>query len=186
MAVLQLQDGSSNLGMVTNFLSMGSIVSITNSFTDSAFINIADFAPATPYPSTINVAGVTGTVTKVTATLAGLSHTYPLDVQVLLVGPGGQTVLLLSDAGDQASITNVTLTFDDSAASLVPAASRIFSGTYRPTDYPPDYSMPAPAPSGPYGNNLSIFNGLDPAGTWSLFVADDSVGDAGSIARGWT
>src|SRR5205823_722773 len=146
-------------GMVTNFLSTGSSVWTTNSFTNSTFVTIRDFDSATPYPSTISVAGVTGTVMKVTATLAGLSHTYPLDMEIVLVGPGGQTVLLLSDAGDQASITNVTLTFDDAATAFAPATTQILSGTYRPTDYLPDYSMPAPAPSWPYGNNLSVFNG---------------------------
>ncbi len=54
--------------------------------------------PASPYPSTINVAGLGGTVTRVTVTLNGLRHTFPDDLDILLVGPGG-SVILMSDAG---------------------------------------------------------------------------------------
>src|SRR6266403_2133743 len=62
----------------------------------------------------------------------------------------------------------------------------IASGTYKPTDYPPNDQIPAPAPPSPYGTNLSVFNGIDPTGTWSLYVYDDSSGDSGSINGGWT
>src|SRR5207253_9065236 len=105
-------------------------------------ITAPDIGTATPYPSSISVSGVSGTLTKVTASLVGLAHTYPSDFEILLVGPGGQTVLLMSDAGDGMTITNVNLTFDDTASQLLPA-SQITSGTYKPTDYPPNDTMPA-------------------------------------------
>ena len=46
--------------------------------------------------------------------------------------------------------------------------------------------MPSPAPAGPYGASLTDFIGTDPAGTWNLFVFDDSFGLVGQIAGGWT
>ena len=55
--------------------------------------------PASPYPSTITVAGVTGTITKVTVAFGNLSHTFPRDMDILLVGPMGHTVMLMSDVG---------------------------------------------------------------------------------------
>src|SRR6185503_8780129 len=125
--------------------------------------------------------GLAGNIIGMTARLVGLSHTYLADVQALLVGPGGQTVLLMSDAGSGISVTNVTLTFSDAASTNLPAATQIVSGTYKPTDYPPDNPFPGPAPSGPYGTNLAVFNGLNPNGAWRLYVNDDSVGDSGSI-----
>src|SRR4029079_19043398 len=108
--------------------------------------------------------------------LVNVAHTYPSDLEVLLVGPGGQSVRLMSDSGDGVPVSNVNLTFDDSAASLLPNGTQLFSGTYKPSDYPPDVALPAPAPSDGYATNLSIFNGTDPNGTWSLFVMDDSIG----------
>ena len=122
-----------------------------------------------------------------TARLAGLSHEYPTDLEILLVSPAGQGILLMSDAGGGTAISNVNLTFDDAAVAVLSDTSRILSGTYKPTDYsPPDDAIPAPAPGRPYGTNLSVFNGIDPNGPWSLYVSDDFVDFAGSISNGWS
>jgi uncharacterized repeat protein (TIGR01451 family) len=59
------------------------------------------------------------------------------------------------------------------------------TGTFRPTDYEPGDVMPAPAPAGASSAQLAAFNGTDPNGNWSLYVADDSNGDAGAINGGW-
>src|SRR5213078_4168436 len=75
MAVLQLQDGGNNLGLVTNFIAMGKPASVTNTFSNSANLTIPESGPASTYPSTINVAGLSGNATRITATLFGLSHT---------------------------------------------------------------------------------------------------------------
>ena len=49
-------------------------------------IDIRDAAPADPYPSTIAVSGVSGTVTRVNVTLSKMSHASPGDIDVLLDG----------------------------------------------------------------------------------------------------
>ena len=59
------------------------------------------------------------------------------------------------------------------------------SGTYAPTAFSTNILFPAPAPGGPYGTNFSNLIGANPAGTWSLYVFDDKVVDAGSINNGW-
>src|SRR5262249_34773867 len=97
--------------------------------------------------------------------------------------PGGQASVLMVDAGNMPA-SNVTLSFDDFASSLVPA-TQIFSGTYLPTQYSPGDTFPAPAPGGPYPTSMGVFTNLDPNGTWSLYVLDDSAGDSGSISGGW-
>lgn len=160
----------------------------TWSFTNAASITIRDTNSALPYPSTINVAGLPGIVSNVTVTLRGFSHTWADDVDVLLVGPGGTNVLLMSDAG-QGPESNLTLTFSDAAASAVPLPN-LASGTYRPANYT-DASIlgdnfPNPAPSGPFGSTLSVFNGTAPNGTWSLYFLDDGPADTGTVATGWT
>ena len=120
---------------------------------------------------------------KVTVTLLNFSHTFPTDVDILLVGPGGN-VLLMSDAGSLFDASNLTLTFDDSGAPL-PQFAPLVSGTYRPTNFGGGDAFPAPAPADPYGALLSVFNGTDPSGTWALYVVDDIALDSGSILDGW-
>ncbi|HAZ43403.1 MAG TPA: hypothetical protein DCZ55_02685, partial [Cyanobacteria bacterium UBA11371] len=149
-------------------------------------ISIPDFGGTSPYPAPITVSGVTGNITNLTVTLNNVSHTFPDDIDILLVGPGGQNVLLMSDAGGNADLNNVTLTFDDSAAAFLPNSSQITAGTYKPTDFETGDTFNAPAPAGPYGTALSAFNGSDPNGTWNLYVVDDFGGDSGSIAGGWS
>jgi uncharacterized repeat protein (TIGR01451 family) len=143
--------------------------------------------PASPYPSTIFVSGLTAAVFQVRATLNSFSHSYADDVDVLLVGPGGQSVLLMSDAGGEFPMSNVTLTFDDGTASTVPDASAIFTGVVRPANYGAEADVfPGPAPAGPYGTNLAVFNGTDPNGLWSLYIIDDADKDSGLLAGGWS
>jgi uncharacterized delta-60 repeat protein/uncharacterized repeat protein (TIGR01451 family) len=146
-----------------------------------------------PYPSALTVSGVNGPINKLTVTLFNVSHAFPDDLDILLVGPAGQRVLLMSDAGggNLTAMNNVTLTFDDAAAAFIPDATQITSGTYRPANYSVQTDpFPAPAPAGQpivWNTNLSAFNGTDPNGTWSLFVVDDSTAqDTGSIAGGWS
>jgi CSLREA domain-containing protein len=155
--------------------------------------------PASPYPSDINVSGVAGAMTDVKVTLFGVSHTFPDDIDVLLVGPGGQKFLLMSDVGDNPNLNNRTFTFSDSAASFMPDApsTAIASGTYKPTNYDAsqqndDFDAPAPAPPffspGPAGTDTfnSVFAGGDANGTWSLYVRDAFAGsDNGVINAGW-
>ena len=200
IAVLRLQEGATLLGTVSFNFALGQNVT---TFVNSSGILINDRssavgsppAAATPYPATNVVSGLSGTITKVTVTLANLSHTFPDDLDILLQSPDGKSSILMSDAGSSSSspnpVNNVTLTFDDAAAISIPDSNQIVSATYRPANYnpPPGFadSFPAPAPVGPYTNaSLAIFNGSDPNGVWKLFIVDDTSGDAGNLAGGWT
>ncbi|HEX6099444.1 MAG TPA: Ig-like domain repeat protein [Thermoanaerobaculia bacterium] len=156
-------------------------------FPGGSAIAIPTSGNGSPYPSAIAVAGLSGTIAKVTVGIQGLSHEWPGDVDILLVGPAGQTVFLLSDAGSSTGISDVTLTFDDAAATSLNYFN-VSSGTYTPTNYPDGEGADffgAPAPAAPYGTQLSALNGASPNGTWKLFVVDDVAGSAGSIA-GWS
>ena len=65
---------------------------------------------ATTYPSTISVSGVNGVISKVRVTFTKLSHTFPDDIDALLVGPLGQKLILMSDAGGSTPVVNKTVT----------------------------------------------------------------------------
>ncbi len=156
-------------------------------YRNPALITINDNAAASPYPSAIAVPATAGTVTRVTVTIYGLTHARQNDLDILLVGPLGQKVLLMSDVGESASVANVNLTFDDAAGVFLPtSAVSITTGTYKPTEggtASDTFSADAPAP--PYSSTLAAFNGTIPTGTWSLYVMDDRASNIGSISGGW-
>ncbi|MDY7047815.1 MAG: Calx-beta domain-containing protein, partial [Microcystis panniformis WG22] len=158
----------------------------SKSFSNPNPITIPDSGTSTPYPSTINVSGLSGNINSLKVTLTNLSHTWPDDIDVLLVGPTGTKALLMSDVGGFNSLSNVTLTFDPTATSLLPDEGIITSGSYKATDFETGDFFNTPAPGGPYGTDFSVFNGINPNGTWSLYVVDDAGGDAGTIAGGWS
>lgn len=146
--------------------------------------------PAEPYPSTISVAGRVGTITKVTVELVGYSHSWPSDVDMQLVGPQGQRTILMSDAGGRCDTFNYTLTLDDDAPTPLPGECPFFGqgpivpGTYRPANYDDRYGYGTL--EGPYPSTLSVFNGTNPNGVWSLYVFDDWPHDDGEFAGGWS
>ena len=160
-------------------------------FCNPAFITIRDANSAVPYPSVLTVAGAPAGPFKITVTLIGMNHPTPTDLDMLLVGPAGQTVMLMSDAGGASDLRNATLTFDDDATGQIPAAtvgSVLPSGSYKPTNFgSPDF-MPAGAPPEPFGSALAVFTGTNPNGTWKIFLRDDTVlggSDAQSVTGGW-
>ena len=83
-------------------------------------------------------------------------------LDVLLVGPSGQSVLLMSDVGQGNSLNHATLSFSDAAPNSLSESAPLATGVYRPTDYSPDDNFPVPAPLGPYANSLAAFNGTGP------------------------
>jgi subtilisin-like proprotein convertase family protein len=152
-------------------------------------ITVPDSGPATPYPSATSLSGATGAVTDVDVYLNGISHDYPADLDVMLVAPDGQRVLLMSDVGGVNPVYDRSLSFDDQAASSLTALNPLANGSFRPTNAPngPVDSFPAPAPSAAgAAGTLASLNGIDPNGTWNLYVVDDAVGDSGTIAHGWS
>jgi len=199
-ATFQLQDGAQNHGTVSFTIKLGVTQSTTQTFLNTAAITIpgtgtgaAAGAPAAPYPSNISVSGMVGPVSKVSVKLKNLNHTFPGDVDMLLVGPGGQRFIILSDVLGTSDWVNTTYTLEDAAAALVPASGAVASGSFRPTNYTTGDLFPAPAPAGPFQSPAtagvatfaSVFNGTDPNGTWRLHVVDDAGGDVGNVAGGW-
>ncbi len=162
------------------------VVIIAATVGNVATINVQDNGIGIPYPSTVSVSGLTSAVFKVTVTLFGLTHSFPDDLDLLLVGPGGQSVVLMSDAGGGSPLEYVTFTFDDASALTLPDSGQFFQESYRPANYDGDMDVfPSPAPPEPYGSTLSVFNGTDPNGVWSLYLLDDAPDDVGLLEDGW-
>jgi subtilisin-like proprotein convertase family protein len=175
--------------------SRGAVVVFQN--TNAIAINDSANPPtiATPYPSTITVAGLTNQlVLKTTVTLHGLSHTFPSDIYMMLTGPQGQRTVLLAKVGGDGevddSVTNLTITLDDDAQTDLPILDPLVTGTFRPTSRDPvlgiDFPPPVPAGNSNSPVSLSVFDGTDPNGVWSLYVLDNVSGDSGSLSGGWS
>ena len=117
---------------------------------------------------------------------------------MLLVGPGGQKFILVSDVIGGTDAVGINWTFDDAAAAFIGSTGTPASGTFKPTNYTVCQDpFAAPAPAGPYltpggigtpcgTDTLSVFNFVDPNGTWSLYVVDDLGADVGNITGGWS
>jgi len=152
---------------------------------------------ASPYPSAIAVSGLGASLSSVTLTLTNFTRSArPADLEMLLVGPTGATLIPFSNVGGTTSTGPENLVLSDAGSSFL-SASSLTAGTFRPTDNSSTTPVfPTPAPSGPYGSAgpigsatfTSQFGGTNPNGTWNLFIVDgtpNTGGETGSIT-GWS
>lgn len=128
----QLLDGTKPIGTNGFTFTLGSW---TTSFTNSAPIVINANTYATPYPATIQVSGVGGSLLKATATVTNFNASYAADVDLLLVSPSLTDTLLMGNAGGFYQINQATVTFDDGASNSLPQSAPIVTGTNKPTLY---------------------------------------------------
>ncbi|MCB1560428.1 MAG: M36 family metallopeptidase [Xanthomonadales bacterium] len=154
--------------------------------------------PADPYPSTISVAGfdhVTNPVTGIEVVLNDVHHSWFSDVDMLLVAPNGQSMVILSDVfGNTDPAPGYNITISDAAAATAgtsPPAGTTLS--VRPTNHGAGDAFDAPAPAGPYAEpapagaaTFADFAGIDPNGDWALYIDDDASADSGHMDGGWT
>ncbi len=163
-------------------------------YSNPAAITINAVGAATPSPSVINVTGGPAAISIVSVTLNGMSHTWQDDIDVMLLAPNGETLVLMSDVGlpTGSAFTNQTFVFGDFGAANMTAAATQLGGTYKPsnigagdvfTGYVGPINNPAPAGVATFA---SVFGGDAANGNWSLFIQDDVAGDAGSVSGGWS
>ena len=132
---------------------------------------------ANPYPAPRRVSGETGVITDLDVTLDGVWHQNPDDLDLLLVGPHGQSSVLMSESCGTYEMAAYGFVWDDEAPGFMPdgdATDACNATRYRPTNRSTVDSWPSPAPAGPHGSALSVFDHTDPNGEWRLYVYDDS------------
>ncbi|HEY8561339.1 MAG TPA: Calx-beta domain-containing protein [Pyrinomonadaceae bacterium] len=154
------------------------------------------------YGSSIQVSGAPTSIGSMRVTLYDFEHINADDLDVLLVGPQGQKLLLMGDAGGADGLAETaTVTFDDQAGRVLPDNLPIMTGRYEPTTWEAGQtSLPAPAPPAPYsepGSAVggaaslgSVFGGANANGTWTLYIRDDDnafrpLGADGVVRGGW-
>lgn len=153
-------------------------------------ISIPATGAASPYPSQIVLAGLSGVTAQIRVRLLDVSHPFSDDIDVLLTSPFGFSATVMSDAGVGAA-SAIDLDFQPSAPAFLPRNGALTTGQFRPTDFTGEgTAYPAPAPpfsfnTIPYAATFAGLSGGNPNGTWRLWVRDDFTGDAGAIAGGW-
>jgi subtilisin family serine protease/subtilisin-like proprotein convertase family protein len=91
-----------------------------------------------------------------------LSHSWVGDLRLRLRAPNGQEVVLANRRGGSGRNLTDTL-FDDAATQSIADGAAPYSGSFRPE------------------SSLALFTGKNAAGTWRLFVDDQSPGDTGTL-----
>jgi len=160
---------------------------VKKTFSKSGLISIPNLGQATPYPSEKNVSGFKrGRILDVNLKLKNYSHTFPDDVDIMLVAPKGQRATVMSDVGGSTDVNNITLVLDDEAASPLPDGGPLVGGTFKPNNVGGGDAFPVPAPTPTDASALSVFDGKNPNGPWRLLIVDDAGGDVGQFAGGWS
>lgn len=183
-AVMALTVAGSSIapGISEQALARRTSAQLVQGFSNSSSIAIPEANQAPP--SSILVSGFDTPIADIDVTLVGLTHGLVNDLDILLLGPQGQSALLVSDVGSSAS--NVTLTLDDQAPNQISSAGPMSTGTFQPTNFQTPDTFAAPAPTSPKGTLLAVFNSTDPNGEWRLIIRDDTLGNAGTLAGGWS
>ncbi len=148
------------------------------------------------YPAPINVTTGPVQIGNMRVTLYDLEHILPDNLDVLLVGPGGQKYVLMGDAGDAIAIPSnntVTLSLRDAGPGVLPNSGPLTTGNFEPTNWEtPVTNFPGAAPAGPYSEPGSTVGGTgtqtlfgnfgltNANGTWNLYVRDDAGTPLGS------
>jgi subtilisin-like proprotein convertase family protein len=106
-----------------------------------------------PVGSGINISKI-----KVTA---NLTHTYSGDLSLVLTSPANNIIRLVTNQCGASQ--NINATFDDTGAVLVCGSNPAISGSIKPVD------------------PLSVLNGQNSSGIWTLTVTDNANGDGGFL-----
>lgn len=181
------------------------------SFCNPTPINMATPGSASVYPSSVNVAGLSGVISDLKVRLLNVTHSNTSTVRAVLVPPTvssigltGTTFFVLSPSPPAQALpipvaTSANWTFSDQANDYalffqnggpVLNATAPVAGTYLPRTFT-NLGLAPPAPTTLESQLLSSQIGRNPNGAWNLFVNQATFANAanpqasGTIAGGW-
>lgn len=105
-----------------------------------------------------------------------VTHTYRSDLRITLTSPQGTSVTVMTWSGNVQSGDNLNDRFDDEAAAAI--STHNATGNDSTTATLPDYQHQY-RPSNP----LSVFDGQNAQGNWTLVVCDAVAVDSGTFQR---
>src|SRR5439155_23098195 len=99
--------------------------------------------------------------------LVEINHPSVDQLHLFLIAPNGTRVELVDNLNVSSTPNFVNTIFDDEAATGIVAGTPPYAGRFRPTQF----------------NGLSLFDGSNSQGTWTLEVNDEAAGGVGSPVR---
>ncbi|MEP7337208.1 MAG: proprotein convertase P-domain-containing protein [Acidobacteriota bacterium] len=180
---LRLTDGGEDLGTVSFNFTLGAAGATPQVFSyNGGAVNIPD-SDVRGVSVPLTVSGFAGNIADLNfridgtdctastgATSVGVDHSWAGDLVFKLTSPAGTTVTIINRAGGSGNNGKnfCQTTLDDDAASAtsinnVTSTGAPYTGTFKPS------------------NPLSVFDGENPNGTWTLTAIDESASDSGSV-----
>lgn len=173
-------------GLVAGQIGGGWSLTIETGPADAAVPATGTSGIASPYPMTRDVPAGDTLITDLDVVLEGVFHQNPDDLDMLLVGPTGKSMVLMSDACGSFDVNAYGWIFDDEAFDPIPdggSGNDCGTTSWRPRDYEVGDVYPAPAPLGPHSSSLSGYDLTSPSGQWRLFVRDDTSSNVGFLVN---
>jgi subtilisin-like proprotein convertase family protein len=177
------------------YLLTGDTKAVTTTFATSGLSATIPDGNLNGYQSSFTVSGMPNIVTDINFTW-NVSGAFNGDLYAY-ISHGGANAILLNRPGRSStsnvgySDTGFATTFDDQAASDVHFYRAGFfalnpngqlTGSWQPDGRGIDPLSAGSAFAGANrANNMGVFNGMDPNGTWTLFIADTSPGVEGTL-----
>ncbi len=127
--------------------------------------------PASPSPSSLAVSGLPKGTTDVNLVLNDLTGAFA-STEFVLESPSGRRAHVLSDSMNVGELTAVDLVLDDEAGVPIPRFNLPPPGSYRPRNYDngDQNEWVGGGETIDMSAALSVFDGADPNGTWTLYV----------------
>jgi len=152
------------------------------------------------FTSSANFTGAAGSITGITSvTLQTFSHTWVGDLTIWLEHGANRFTLMQRPRGDATATSTVgdssnmlgTYTFDVVSATTIEQAAatsnltthNILAGSYRAAHQTNELATTVGLND--VLSDGSVFNGMDPNGTWTLRITDGAAGDLGTL-QGWS
>ncbi len=137
----------------------GQFDGLTTTFTSTEIVPINDRSTVT---SSINLLGYSSSPLLDVNVSIRLTHFYNSDLAITLIAPNGTRVPLSTNRGGNSRDYILTV-FDDEATSPISSGTGPFTGSFQPE------------------SPLSVLDGINVNGTWTLEIADQALGDIGSL-----
>lgn len=148
---------------------------------------------ASSYPWQVTVSGVTEPIRDIRVRLTNFTHTNTANLDICLVDPSGNKVMLMSDMGSAMAfpgVTNTTMQFSDfypSRNDSITANANGFGTAAHPfNNDTADDSFGAPFPgapyTGPFGYSIMAATNGSVNGTWSLYIVNDTASGGATTA----